>query len=75
MNNLKNAIYLIGTGLTLAFTLIGYAHVNFATKGEVKEARLAVESYKAARDREIDMLSRWMERVEGKLDRVIEGDN
>lgn len=36
MQNIKTTITLMGAGLTLGFSLVVYAHSNFATKETVK---------------------------------------
>lgn len=39
LKELKDVIFLIGVGLTIGFTLIVYAHANFATKTAVKDLK------------------------------------
>lgn len=48
MNNIRLTIFLIGTGLTLGFSLMVYAHANFATKEMVmslKESRVETQHF------------------------------
>lgn len=65
MNNIKLAIYFISTGIVLGFTLIVYAHSNFATKQMMNDLRLN-------RDRELDKTDSRLDRIEHKLDILIQ---
>jgi len=49
VQNIKSVIYFIGIGLSVGFTLIVYAHVNFATKGTVER----IERYQKENESEI----------------------
>ena len=61
MKDIKYALYLLGLGMAL----VAYAHANFATKGEIREG-------KEAQLRENDAIIKRLDRIESKLDRVIE---
>ena len=65
MKNIKLAIYFITTGVSLGFTLVIYAHSNFATKD-------MLDRYKISRDREVDKTDARLDRIESKIDRLIE---
>ena len=61
MKDIKYALYLLALGMAL----VAYAHANFATKGEIREG-------KEAQLRENDTIIKRLDRIESKLDRVIE---
>ena len=61
IKEVKHTLYLLGLGMAL----VAYAHANFATKGEIREG-------KEAQLRENDAIIKRLDRIEAKLDRVIE---
>lgn len=63
MNAIRDVIFLIGVGLTLAFSLIVYAHSNFATKGTVQR----IEKYQSEKE---GAIIKRLDRIESKIDRI-----
>ena len=63
MNNIKTAIFFMGTGLTLGFTLIVYAHANFTTKETVAR----IESTQVLKD---NLIINRLDRIESKIDNL-----
>lgn len=64
MTNIKNVVYFIGVGITLGFTLIIYAHANFATKDTLQRIE------QSQRDKE-GLIIKRLDRIELKLDKLL----
>lgn len=64
MENIKNTIYFIAIGLTIGFTLIVYAHGNFATKDTVQRIE------QSQKDKE-GLIIKRLDRIESKVDRLL----
>ena len=64
MTNIKNVIYFIGVGLTIGFTLVVYAHSNFATKETVRR----IEQSQKEKD---NIIIKRLDRMELKLDKLL----
>lgn len=64
MKRIKDAITLITIGLTLAFTVLVYAHTNFASKGTVKR----IESFQERTD---ETIIKRLDRIDQKLDKIL----
>ena len=64
MTNIKNVIYFIGVGLTIGFTLVVYAHSNFATKETVRR----IEQSQKDKD---NIIIKRLDRMELKLDKLL----
>jgi len=61
MRNIKLAIYFIGLGASLVI----YAHANFSTKDMIKDIR-------ENRNREVDKIDHRLDRMESKLDILLQ---
>ena len=66
MKNVQLAIYLIGLGISLAFTLIVYAHANFTTKETVTR----IEQYQKNKD---DAIIKRLDKIDSKIDKILYG--
>ncbi len=64
MNNIKLAMTLIGTGLSLAFTLMVYGHGNFATKNTVNR----IEQYQKDKD---NAIIKRLDNIDRKIDKIL----
>lgn len=64
MNSIRVAMFFIGSGLTLGFTLIVYAHTTFSTKS-------MVNLIKDNGDREKETIVKRLDRIESKIDKLI----
>ena len=66
MKNVQLGIYLIGLGISLAFTLIVYAHSNFATKDTINR----IEKHQKSKD---DAIIKRLDKIDMKIDKILYG--